>query len=75
MIYALIFVFVIVIVIEVPPLVKRKMWKELAVFTVIFFLGIVCSVGQIYQWPLPNPGKRVEEIFAPVWKMLVDVLT
>jgi hypothetical protein len=69
-IYALISVFVIVIVFEVPPLVKRKLWKELVVFVMLFSLGIVYSMGQLYNWPLPNPGKRMEEIFAPVWKMI-----
>jgi len=66
MVFALILGFCVLIVLEVPGLVKNKMWKELCVYSVLMAIGIVYSLGQVLDWPLPNPTKGVEIIFKPV---------
>lgn len=63
MILLLIAIFSIIIVIDVPPLIKQKMYKELATFTVLFLIGVIYSLGQFYGWPLPNPAKGLEMLF------------
>lgn len=43
----------------------------------IFFLltiGIIYSVGQIYDWPLPNPTRKMEYKFEKLSKKLEKLL-
>ncbi|NLU50705.1 MAG: hypothetical protein GXX09_09945 [Syntrophomonadaceae bacterium] len=63
MIILLIFIFLVIILIDVPPLVKQRMWKDLAAFSVLFIIGVVYSLGVFYDWPLPNPVKGLEMLF------------
>lgn len=74
MVYWLILVFAVIVAIEAPGMVKNRLWKELAVFCLLLSVGIIYSVGQIYDWPLPNPTRRMEYMFEPVWKMLEKFL-
>lgn len=72
MVIVLILVFAVIIALQVPGLVKGRLWKELTVFFILLSLGMIYSVGQIYNWPLPNPTKRMEYMFEPVSKMLME---
>lgn len=55
MIWLLIFLYILIIGLEVPTLLRNKMYRELVVFTVVFALGIYLSLAQYYDWYLPNP--------------------
>lgn len=74
MVFALALVFVVILTLEVPSLVRQKMWKELAVFLGLLAVGAVYSFGQVFDWPLPNPTKAVEAIFKPVAEVVEKVL-
>ncbi|MDD2511382.1 MAG: hypothetical protein PHG94_09700 [Syntrophomonas sp.] len=63
MIWLLIAIYLAIIYIEVPGLLREKMYRELGLFTVVLVLGIYLSLSQFYDWLLFNP-------FAP-W---IDVL-
>lgn len=71
----LLFVFSIIIIIEVPELVKNRMWRELLVFSVLLLTGMLYSIGQIYEWPLPNPTGKMEYMFEPVSAVLEKLLS
>ena len=75
MVIGLILFFATIIALQVPRLVKKKLWKELIVFSVLFSLGLIYSVGQIYHWPLPNPTKKMEYMFVSVWKTIEKILS
>lgn len=75
MVYGLIAIFAVIIILQVPPLVKKDLWKELIVYGVILSLGIIYSIGQLYHWPLPNPTKKAEYLFAPISKFLEKVMS
>ena len=45
-------VYFLIIIIEVPGLIKRQLYKELAVFTFLFTLGLYAGLAYIYNWPL-----------------------
>ncbi len=64
----------IIIAIEVPRLVKNKMWRELTAFFVLLTIGFIYSAGQIYDWPLPNPTAKMEYMFEPVWENIKKML-
>jgi hypothetical protein len=73
MVFILIAAFLFVVFLEAPYLFRRKMWKELIVFFSILTISAVYSLGQLYEWTLPNPTQGVKIIFEPV-SIFVDNL-
>ncbi|MDD2497099.1 MAG: hypothetical protein PHT78_07650 [Desulfitobacteriaceae bacterium] len=41
----------------------------------LFLAGLGYSVGQVLDWPLPNPTKRLELLFEPAWKLVDKILS
>ena len=70
MVFWIILLSIVIVVIETPGLVKKHLWKELVVFFILLSLGMIYSVGQIYDWSLPNPEKRLEYMVQPFLKKL-----
>lgn len=70
MVILLILLVLVVVILETPELVKKRLWKELVVFSIILSLGMIYSVGQVYSWSLPNPEKRLEYMVKPFLKKL-----
>lgn len=54
-----------IVLFDAPRLVKEKMWKELAVFFLIWSIGAVMSVAAVQGIDLPNPTDLLEKIFGP----------
>lgn len=75
MIYLLSLIFLGIIAYEAPGLVKKKMWRELAAFSVLLIIGMIYSYGQILNLPLPNPTRGVEAIFKPVSEYVEKILS
>ena len=63
MLVLLVMLFVTIILIDVPPLLRDKMYRELAVFSVLMAVAILYSLGQFYNWPLPNPVRALQMVF------------
>ncbi|WP_347490659.1 hypothetical protein ABDB91_05760 [Desulfoscipio sp. XC116] len=61
--------FLIIIGIEVPGLVRKKMWRELTAFAALLVIGMAISIPQTLDMPIPNPNTYIEIIFKPlsVW--------
>lgn len=70
MVFWIILLSIVIVCLETPGLVKKRLWKELGVFFIILSLGIIYSVGQIYDWSLPNPEKRLEYLVQPFLEKL-----
>lgn len=70
----LVLVFVGVVLIEVPGLVRRRMYRELAAFLGLLAVAMVYSFGQALRWPLPNPARIIEAAFRPVSRILEQLL-
>ncbi|KJS12325.1 MAG: hypothetical protein JL56_12930 [Desulfotomaculum sp. BICA1-6] len=75
MVYLLTLIFLGIIAFEVPGLVRKKMWRELAAFSVLLVIGMIYSYGQVLDIPLPNPTKGIEAVFKPVSQYLDQVLS
>ncbi|SHI98110.1 hypothetical protein [Desulfofundulus thermosubterraneus] len=67
--------FIAIIALQVPPLVKKKMWRELVAFSVLLFLGMIYSYGLVLNLPLPNPARAVEAVFTPLTGLIQKALT
>lgn len=68
-------IFLGIIAYEAPGLIRKKMWKELAAFSVLMLLGMIYSYGQVLNLPLPNPTAGIEAVFKPVSQYLDKVLS
>ncbi|TEB07326.1 hypothetical protein Psch_00873 [Pelotomaculum schinkii] len=75
MIVLLILAFIAIIAFEAPGLVKKKMWRELAAFSVLLLIGMVLSFGQALKLPVPNPTKGIDAVFKPVTQFIESMLT
>ncbi len=55
MIWVLVVIYFLIIFIEVPPLVKKRMYPELGVFFAVFVIALYMSLAFYYEWPLIGP--------------------
>ena len=76
MIALLVLVFIAIIAWEAPGLVRKKMWRELAAFSVLLLLiGMVLGFGLVLELPLPNPTKGIEAVFRPAGRYIESLLS
>jgi peptidoglycan/LPS O-acetylase OafA/YrhL len=45
----------VILLIELPGLIKNRLYREIWVFSLLFLIGAYMAFAQLYQWPLPNP--------------------
>ncbi|MEQ8176526.1 MAG: hypothetical protein ABRQ26_15855 [Syntrophomonadaceae bacterium] len=55
MIWILIAIYVVILGLELPALLKRKTRLELWTFTAYFIIGLYMSLAFYYNWPLIEP--------------------
>lgn len=65
MVFGLIILSIVIVILETPGLVKKRLWKELVVFFIVLSLGMIYSVGQQNDWSLPNPERDLEYMVEP----------
>lgn len=70
MVFLLILTFVGIILFEVPGLIKKKMWRELAAFSFYLSIGMALSIPQALGIILPNPSKVIEVLIKPISELL-----
>lgn len=70
MIVLLIMVFIGIILFEAPGLIKKKMWPELAAFSLYLSVGMALSIPQALGITLPNPTKAIEVLVKPISELL-----
>ncbi|SFR00233.1 hypothetical protein [Desulfoscipio geothermicus] len=66
MVILVILAFLGIIGIEVPGLVKKKMWRELIAFSVLLLVGMALSIPQALGIQVPSPNKPIELLFKPL---------
>ncbi len=64
-IFLLLLLGVAIIMMEVPGMLKEKLWKEMVLFFVILGCGLFLSIGQILEIAIPNPTDIIRSIFGP----------
>lgn len=48
-------IYLVIIALEVPVLLREHRRRELLVFTLLFLPGVYLSLAQYFGWYLPNP--------------------
>jgi hypothetical protein len=69
-VYGLIFIFILIIFFEIPGLIRRKLWRELAAFSVFLTIGFVLSFLQVIGVKIPSPNDGITFLVETVSKML-----
>ena len=70
MIVLLVIVFIVIILLEAPRLVKKKMWRELVAFSGYLLLGMALSIPMVLGIKMPNPSNFIEAVFKPLAELL-----
>lgn len=66
MIFLLIGIFIIIVVMEIPHLIKNSRYREIGIFFFFYVLGAYMSLSQLYGWALYNPLKFLIILLAPI---------
>lgn len=66
MVFLLIVIFVVIVLLEVPNLIKNKYWRELKVFSALLLAAFILSLFYIIDLTIPNPTKWVEYIIKDI---------
>lgn len=64
-----------IVVAEVPGLVRKGLWRELAVFSFLLVIGMAYSITEVLGITLPNPTHLTEAIFHPIYLIMHQILT
>jgi len=70
MIVLVLLAFALIIWLEVPGLVKKKMWRELAAFSVFLVIGMALTIPQVYGIRPFEPNAPIEALFKPLAELL-----
>lgn len=60
---------------EIPPLVKKKCWREIIVFFLLLTPGLVLSVLLFINVTIPSPLDLIIKIYSPVTAFFERILS
>lgn len=66
---------VVISLFEIPPLVKKKYWKEIVVYSLFLSAGMTVSILLTTGMTIPNPSEILMLLFSPVDSFIEDILS
>lgn len=63
-----------IIIYEVPSLIKRRLIKELWVFSILLIFGVFLSIVESMNIEVSNPSEWLETIYSPFNRLLDNIL-
>ncbi|MED3909801.1 hypothetical protein P4646_12770 [Peribacillus simplex] len=64
----------VIIAIDVPPLMRKKLKKELWIFYILLLFGTALSIAQALNIKIPNPLDWITAIYKPLSDMIEKLL-
>ena len=64
----------VIIAFDVPHLLRKKLKKELWIFSILLLVGTVLSIAQALGMRLPNPLDWLTVLFKPFASMMENLL-
>ncbi|MGE7764004.1 hypothetical protein [Peribacillus sp. NPDC096540] len=64
----------IIIAIDVPSLLRKKLKKELWIFSILLLFGTALSIAQALNIKIPNPLDLITAIYKPLSDMIEKLL-
>ncbi|HQA60484.1 MAG: hypothetical protein WBJ82_01050 [Tepidanaerobacteraceae bacterium] len=65
---------VIILMLELPGLIKSRVWRELAVFCGLLIIGIAYGIIHIFKLGILNPTKLTQYVIEPIFKAVDNML-
>ncbi|NLN87677.1 MAG: hypothetical protein GX133_08815 [Syntrophomonadaceae bacterium] len=65
MFFAFLIAYLLILAIELPPLIRNRWYKEMAVFGVLFLCSVYMGMVQFYHWPFFNPWDHLLPLLPP----------
>ncbi len=62
-------------IIEIPKMLKDKLYKELCVFVVLLGLGTVIAILRSFNVEIPNPSDLIMWMYSPFADMIKELTT
>ncbi len=62
--------FALLILVEAPGLIKKKLWRELTAYSVLMLIAIVISVLYLEHVEIPNPVKNTQYYMKDMFEYL-----
>jgi len=62
----LLLIYAYIFIINVPGLIKRKEWKELAAFSFLFVIAFALGIMYVLDIPIPSPMKGLQHFFVDI---------
>jgi hypothetical protein len=67
LIILIVVVFVMIIRIEIPKMIKEEYWRELVYYSLFLFIGFVLSILNFYNVDIISPIKIIESIIDKIF--------
>ena len=64
----------VIIAIDVPSLLRKKLKKELWIFSILLLFGTALSIAQALNIKIPNPLDWITAIYKPLSDMIEKLL-
>jgi hypothetical protein len=74
-IIGILFIGTIICLFEIPPLVKKKYWREIIVFFLLLSVGLTLSILVIKNVTMPSPLELIAKIYSPVTSFFERILS
>ncbi len=55
---------------EVPKLIRKQMWPELAAHLVFLVIGLALAMAMTLHLPVPNPTNAIKTVFGPLSRLI-----
>ncbi|MCZ8517717.1 hypothetical protein O9H85_36505 [Paenibacillus filicis] len=69
-VFALIVAFTVLTLLELPGLLKKRQWAEIAVYSMLLMIGFVLSLLLTVGIEVPNPDKAIQSVIRSSTRML-----
>lgn len=75
MIIVLSLIYIGIMAIDAPRMFKDGLWRELVVYSLLWLLALIYSLGLVLNWNLPNLTHGLAFIFDPVGRYIQQILS
>lgn len=62
----LLLIYACIFIINVPGLVKRKEWRELAVFSIFYVIAFALGLMYVLDIPIPSPMEGLQHLIVDI---------
>ncbi len=62
----LLLIYAFIIIINVPELIKKKEWRELIAFSILYIIGFALGLMYVLGIPIPSPMKGLQHLIVEV---------